>query len=166
MALTDKAIRDAKPRASAYRLRDSNVVCRGFGLTVGPTGAKAFFLSYTSPEDGKRKQAPLGRFPTVSLREARLKAAELRSRVDAGQDPAVEKKQAIAKRLEQRELGTLQDLMHLYAADLEADGKRTAKEVRRITVRDIPEHLLARPARLMHTTCHATWRRPPVPTPS
>ena len=39
--------------------------------------------------------------------------------------------------------------MDLYAADLEADGKRTAKEVRRITARDIPEHLLARPARLI-----------------
>jgi integrase len=149
MILTDRAIRDAKPKASAYRLRDSNVVCRGFGVTVGPTGAKAFFLSYTSPEDGKRKQAPLGRFPATSLREARLKAAEVRALVDEGRDPAIEKKQLIAKRIEQRELGSLQDLMDLYADDLKADGKRSEKEVRRITGRDIPPHLLSRPARLI-----------------
>ena len=149
MILTDKAIRDAKPKASTYRLRDSNVVCRGFGVAVGPTGAKAFFLSYTSPEDGKRKQAPLGRFPAMSLREARLKAAEVRALVDGGSDPAIEKKQLIAKRIEQRELGSLQDLMDLYADDLKADGKRTEKEVRRIAGRDIPSHLLLRPARLI-----------------
>jgi integrase len=149
MSLTDKAIRDAKPRATVYRLRDSNVVCRGFGVTVAPSGAKAFFLSFTSPEDGKRKQVALGVFPAVSLREARLKAAETRALVDAGKDPAVEKKQGIEKRMAARELGTLGDLMALYAEDLEMDGKRTAKEVRRISGRDIPPALLSRPAHLI-----------------
>ena len=92
MSLTDKAIRDAKPRATVYRLRDGNVVCRGFGVTVAPSGSKSFFLSYTSPEDGKRKQVALGQFPRVTLREARLKAAEVRAKVDEGTDPAVDKK--------------------------------------------------------------------------
>jgi integrase len=132
-----------------YRLRDSNVVCRGFGVTVAPSGAKAFFLSFTSPEDGKRKQVALGVFPAVTLREARLKAAETRALVDAGKDPAVEKKQGIEKRMAARELGTLGDLMALYAEDLEMDGKRTAKEVRRISGRDIPPALLSRPAHLI-----------------
>ena len=149
MILSDKLIRDAKPKATAYRLRDSNVVCRGFGVTIAPTGAKAFFLSYTSPEDGKRKQAPLGRFPATSLRDARIKAAELRARVDAGHDPAIEKKQDVARRVTQRDLGSLKDLLDLYVEDLEADGKRTAKEVRRIAARDIPAHVLSRPARLI-----------------
>lgn len=149
MSLTDKAIRDAKPRATVYRLRDSNVVCRGFGVTVAPSGAKAFFLSFTSPQDGKRKQVALGVFPAVSLREARLKAAETRALVDAGKDPAVEKKQGIEKRMAARELGTLGELMTLYAEDLEMDGKRTAKEVRRISGRDIPPALLSRPAHLI-----------------
>ena len=73
-------------------MRDANVVCRGFGVTVAPSGAKTFFLSYTSPEDGKRKQVAIGRFPVMSLREARLKAGELRDFVDSGQDPAAEKR--------------------------------------------------------------------------
>jgi integrase len=149
MNLIDKTIRDAKPRKSVYRLRDGNVVCRGFGVTVAPSGAKTFFLSYTSPEDGKRKQVALGSYPKVSLKEGRLKAAEMRALVDVGKDPAVEKKQGIEKRMADRELGTLGDLMSLYAEDLELDGKRTAKEVRRITGRDIPAKLLARPAHLI-----------------
>jgi hypothetical protein len=149
MHLTDRTIRDAKPRQTAYRLRDDNIVCRGFGVVIAPSGAKSFFLSYTSPEDGKRKQVALGRFPDVSLRDARLKASEVRALVDQGKDPAVEKKQGIEKRMADRELGTLGDLMSLYAEDLEMDGKRTAKEVRRVTGRDIPTKLLARPAHLI-----------------
>lgn len=132
-----------------YRLRDSNVVARGFGVTIAPSGAKGFFLSFTSPEDGKRKQVAIGRFPQMSLREARLKAAELRAEVDAGKDPAIEKRQAISDRMELRALGTLGDLIDLYVADLEADGKRTAKEVRRIKARDLPPALLLRPAHLV-----------------
>jgi integrase len=149
MTLIDKAIRDAKPKENVYRLRDGNVVCRGFGVTVAPSGAKTFFLSYTSPEDGKRKQVSLGTFPAVSLRDARLKAAQVRALVDEGKDPSVEKKQGIKKRIAQRELGTLGDLLDLYASDLEVDGKRTAKEVRRITAKDIPPDLLSRPAHLI-----------------
>jgi integrase len=149
MTLTDKAIKDAKPTETVYRLRDSNVVCRGFGVTVAPKGTKTFFLSYTSPEDGKRKQVALGAYPKVTLREGRLKAAEMRALVDAGQDPAVEKKQGIEKRMTDRELGTLGELMALYAEDLELDGKRSAKEVRRITAKDIPEVFLKRPAHLI-----------------
>jgi integrase len=149
MSLTDKAIRDAKPKNSVYRIRDGNVVCRGFGVTVAPSGAKTFFLSYTSPEDGKRKQVSLGAFPSVSLREARLKAAETRKAVEEGADPVAAKRDGIARRMAQRELGTLGDLLDLYASDLEMDGKRTAKEVRRITMKDVPLALLSRPAHLI-----------------
>jgi integrase len=125
------------------------VVCRGFGITVAPSGAKSFFLSYTSPEDGKRKQVKLGRFPQVALREARLKAAEVRALVDEGKDPAVEKRFAVKNRIEQRNLGTLGDLLDLYISDLEIDGKRTAKEVKRVKTRDVPAALLQRPAHLI-----------------
>lgn len=147
--LTDRTIRDAKPKATVYRLRDANVVCRGFGVTIAPSGAKTFFLSYTSPEDGKRKQVSIGQFPALTLKEARLKAGTLREAVNSGKDLAVEKKQAIASRMEQRALGTLGNLIDLYIADLETDGKRTAKEVRRIQGKDIPPALLARPAHLI-----------------
>jgi len=50
--LTDKQIRDAKPKNTVYHLRDTQSVVRGFGLTIAPSAAKSFFLSYTRPEDG------------------------------------------------------------------------------------------------------------------
>jgi integrase len=149
LMLTDRSVRDAKARQSVYRMRDSNVVCRGFGLTVAPSGAKTFFLSYTSPEDGKRKQVAIGRFPDLSLRDARMKAGQLREAVDAGRDPAVEKQYAIVKRIETRQLGTLGDLLDLYVLDLETDEKRTATEVKRIRHKDIPPTLRDRPAHLI-----------------
>jgi integrase len=118
-------------------------------VVVAPSGAKSFFLSYTSPEDGKRKQVAVGRFPSMSLREARLKASEVREQVDKGKDPAFDRRADIEARMAKRELGTLGDLLDLYASDLEMDGKRTAKEVRRITGKDIPAALLSRPAYLI-----------------
>ena len=147
--LTDRTIRDAKPKANVYRLRDANVVCRGFGATIAPSGAKTFFLSYTSPEDGKRKQVAIGRFPNVSLKEARLRAGQLREMVNSGKDPAAEKQNDINNRIADRALGTFGALIDLYIADLEIDRKRTAREVRRIRGKDIPPALLARPAHLI-----------------
>ena len=144
--LTDKQIRDAKPRATVYRLRDTQSVCRGFGVVVAPSGSKSFFLSFTSPEDGKRKQVSLGKYPSTKLADARRLALEYRGRVDSGIDLAHERQQTISHKMEQRKLGTLGDLLDLYIADLEHDEKRTAKEVRRIKGKDIPSYLLSRPA--------------------
>ena len=144
--LTDKQIRDAKPKNTVYRLRDTNSVVRGFGVTVAPSGAKSFFLAFTSPEDGKRRQISLGRYPSVKLADARRLALEYRGRIDNGVDLAREKQQAIAHNIEQRSLGTLDDLLALYIADLEEDGKRTAKEVKRIKGKDIPCLLYTSPS--------------------
>ena len=147
--LTDKQIRDAKPKNTVYRLRDTHSVVRGFGVTIAPSGAKSFFLAFTSPEDGKRKQVSLGRYPSIKLADARRLALEYRGRIDNGVDLAREKQQAIAHNIEQRSLGTLEDLLDLYIADLNEDGKRTAKEVKRIKGKDIPSYLLLRPAHLV-----------------
>ena len=147
--LTDRTIRDAKPKSYVYRLRDANIICRGFGVTIAPSGTKTFFVSFTSPEDGRRKQVSIGGFPKLSLREARMQAGKLREEVTNGEDPAVKKKTAIIERIDERSLGTLCDLVDLYVADLETDGKRSAGEVRRIKGKDIPATLLTRPAHLI-----------------
>ena len=74
--LTDKQIRDAKPKNTVYRLRDTHSVVRGFGVTVAPSGAKSFFLAFTSPEDGQRKKDSLGRNSRVHNDDARRQALE------------------------------------------------------------------------------------------
>ena len=50
MTLTDRTIRNAKPRRAVYRIRDGNSIIKGFGITVAPAGSKTFFLGYTSPD--------------------------------------------------------------------------------------------------------------------
>ncbi len=87
MALTDRAIRNAKPRKTVYRLRDGTSLVKGFGITIAPSGSKTFFLNYTSPANGKRTQVSLGRYPGISLKEAREKAQGYRDRLSVGADP-------------------------------------------------------------------------------
>ena len=81
MALTDRTLKNAKPRRTVYRLRDSNSVIKGFGVTIAPAGSKTFFLSYTAPETGKRTQVNIGRYPAVSLGDARDKALAFRQKL-------------------------------------------------------------------------------------
>jgi integrase len=153
--LSDQTIRSAQAKASVYRLRDGKGGVKGFGVVIAPKSTtdskvnKTFFVSYTSPEDGKRKQISLGKHPELSLTKARKKALDVRDQVEDGKDPAIEKQRGIGHRMAQRALGTLGDLIDLYVADLETDGKRTAKEVRRIKDKDILPALLARPAHLI-----------------
>ena len=127
--LTDKEIRDAKPKKNVYRLRDQSV-CKGLGIVVAPNGARTFFVSFTSPEDGNRKQISIGKYPRPKLATAGFRGLELGEKIDGGVDPAREKVQGIADVMERRSLGNFGDLIDLYIADLREDGKRTAKQVK------------------------------------
>jgi len=139
MALTDRTLRNAKPRETVYRLRDGNSITKGFGVTVAPAGSKTFFLSYTSPASGKRTQVNLGRYPAVSLSEAREKAISFRQSLDIGTDPKDEIKRERKLSEEMATRPTVEALFDGYIADLEMDGKRSAKEVRRIFNKHIKE---------------------------
>ena len=139
MTLTDRTLRNAKPRETVYRLRDRNSVTKGFGVTIAPAGSKTFFLSYTSPVSGKRTQVNLGRYPAVSLSEAREKALSFRQSLDIGIDPkeVISRERKLSEELATRP--TMEVLFDAYIADLEMDEKRSAKEVRRIFNIDIKE---------------------------
>jgi len=137
MILTDKAIRSSKPRNSVYRLREVGGGVKGFGITMAPAGSKTFFLGYTKPGSGMRTQINLGRYPATSLKDARQKAYEAREALNRGVDPREEavkltrQKNALANR------GNVSELFDVYIRGLELDGKRSAKEVRRIYVKQI-----------------------------
>ena len=70
----------------------------GLNLTVKPNGSKFWVLRVM--KHAKRSELGLGGFPSVSLADARAKAAKLRSDVKAGADPLADKRVAKAKRLE------------------------------------------------------------------
>lgn len=61
----------------------------GLYLYVGPTGAKSWVFVWT--RDGKKREAGLGPYPSVTLAKARVKAVECRQAVGDGRDPIAEK---------------------------------------------------------------------------
>jgi len=85
MALTDVAIKNAKPRAKPYKMGDAG----GLFLLVQPSGGKLWRLKYRV--DGREKKLGIGTYPEVSLAEARKKRDDARELLAAGKDPSREK---------------------------------------------------------------------------
>lgn len=87
--LTVKQIDAAKPKDKPYRLLDSN----GLYLYVPVSGKKVWQLRYKI--DGKEKVLTVGKYPLMSLQEARDKAWSARKDVSAGVDPVKAKKLSV-----------------------------------------------------------------------
>jgi len=85
LALTDTAIRNAKPRDNAYKLSDGG----GLFLLVQPTGGKLWRLKFRTL--GKEKSLSFGSYPSVGLKDARKKRDSAKEQLAAGTDPAHEK---------------------------------------------------------------------------
>lgn len=88
MALTTVALNALKPRDKAYKLADE----RGLNIQVMPNGSKLWRYKYRL--HGVEKWLSIGGFPAISLAEARKRRAEARAFIDAGRDPAIERRQA------------------------------------------------------------------------
>jgi len=86
MGLTDTAIKRLKSEAKAYRVSDG----KGLFIEVSPQGGKLWRWAYRF--DGKQKKMGLGRYPEVSLAEARDRHQEARRLLATGADPMVERK--------------------------------------------------------------------------
>lgn len=87
--LTIKQIDAAKPKDKPYRLLDSN----GLYLYVPVTGKKVWQLRYKM--DGKEKVLTVGKYPLMSLQEARDKAWLAKKDVSVGVDPVKAKKLSV-----------------------------------------------------------------------
>lgn len=86
MPLTDVAIRNAKPRDTAYKLTDS----AGLFVYITPKGAKLWRLKYRF--GNKEKLLSIGPYPTVSLADARAQRDEAKRLLLKAVDPGLEKK--------------------------------------------------------------------------
>lgn len=87
--LTIKQIDAAKPKDKPYRLLDSN----GLYLYVPVIGKKVWQLRYKL--DGKEKVLTVGKYPLMSLQEARDKAWLAKKDVSVGVDPVKAKKLSV-----------------------------------------------------------------------
>lgn len=95
MALTDTAIRSAKPSSKPAKLTDE----KGLFLLVTPKGGKWWRLKYRF--DNKEKMLSLGVYPEVGLKDARARRDEARKLLANGIDPSENRKAQKAVRTEQ-----------------------------------------------------------------
>jgi hypothetical protein len=86
MALSDTAIRAAKPAPKAVRLFDGG----GLYLEVAPSGGKWWRLKYRY--GSKEKRLSLGTYPDVGLKAARARRDEARRLLAEGIDPSAARK--------------------------------------------------------------------------
>ena len=86
MALTDTAIRKAKPGEKPQKLSDG----AGMYLLLNPNGSRWWRLDYR--HNGKRKTLSLGTYPDTGLADARDKRDAARKLLAAGIDPSEQRK--------------------------------------------------------------------------
>lgn len=88
MKLTDVKCRTQKPSDRAVKLADGG----GLYLEVMPNGSKFWRQKYRY--NGKEKRLSHGKYPLISLSEAREKREEAKRLLSGGYDPAIEKRLA------------------------------------------------------------------------
>ncbi len=100
-----KASIDALPLPSKNWLYHSDLKTPGLQIGIGATGVKTFVLSKRI--GGVPERIKLGRYPEMSIEQARKKAMELNGQIATGKNPADAKR-------EKRDEMTLEDLFDLY----------------------------------------------------
>ena len=115
MALTDVAIRNAKPGEKAIKLADGG----GMFLLVTPAGGKLWRLKYRI--DGREKLLAIGAYPEIGLGDARRRREEARELIALGKDPSREK-QREKVRSRRKAADTFTAICDEYCAKRRHDG--------------------------------------------
>ena len=112
MPLNDRQIKNAKPAETGKKTKlfDGG----GLYLEVTPAGGKVFRLKYRI--DGKEKTLTIGKYPTVSLAEARQAAENARRLLVSGQDPSEAKQQEKRER-QAAALNTFESIARRWHSD-------------------------------------------------
>jgi integrase len=131
--LTDKLVSGIEPPAKGNRITydapDKNGHwIAGFGCCVTSAGHRSFVLNYRN-SDGRARRLTIGSPPAWSVEAARREAAELKYRIDNGDDPLAERE--AVRRAET--VGQLIDLFirdHVVGRRSERDYRSSLEEVR------------------------------------
>ena len=91
MPLTDVQVKNLKAQDKAYKLTDKD----GLYIHVSKTGFKSWRRDYRF--NGKRQTITIGVYPSISLKEARLKNSEIISQLHNKIDPKQSKEQSKPK---------------------------------------------------------------------
>lgn len=122
MSLNAKQIQALKPKPDGKQYTVSDLGEAGLSILVSPK-SKVFYYRYRT-QTGKQKRVNLGKFPNVSLSDARDHAKSLYLSVKAGRDPLKEKRDEIRK-LQARSITTVGELWDDYR-EMFGEAKRSA----------------------------------------
>jgi integrase len=115
----------------------------GLYLTISPSGSRTWMLRYQV--HGRRHDAGLGRYPEVSLTDARRAAFEAHQKISAGLDPILERRKSKAPLIP---IPTFRDVAALVTAD--------------VTRQTVSEKSVARAERLLGPKYCACWQAVPI----
>jgi integrase len=128
MALTDTALRALKPREKAYTVADD----KGLYVEVFPSGRMAWRYRYRF--EGKVEKLTLGRYPDLSLKNARKKRDDAASAVAMGGSPAKQKQLA---KVAEAEDTTLAQFSERFMRDIQAKDRKNPTMPKRYLEKDI-----------------------------
>jgi integrase len=129
MKLSDAGIKKAKAKDKSYKLTDGG----GLYILIETTGGKLWRFDYRF--EGKRRTLALGKYPDVSLQDARILHQEARKQLAQGINPAAAKKAQKAAGRE-RMTNSLETIAHEWLEVWKADKseghyKRVISSLRR-----------------------------------
>lgn len=122
MALTDTALKALKPQGKAFTVSDD----RGLYVEVFPTGGVVWRYRYRL--NGKQEKLTLGKYPALTLKNARLKRDEAAQQVALGRSPAGEK-QSVKRQT--AEATTVADFGERYFREIVAKDRKDVTIPRR-----------------------------------
>lgn len=112
--LSEKEIKNAKPKEKAYTLADG----KGLQLLIAPDGRKAWEFIYLSPKLHKRRKTSFGVYPSVTLADARAKREEWQNLIKQGIDPIDDKREVKAEVKREKE-SNFANVVKLWLEDQE-----------------------------------------------
>lgn len=122
MPMTDTALKALKPKDKPYTVSDD----RGLYAEVFPSGGIVWRYRYR--RDGKQEKLTLGKYPALSLRNARLKRDEAAHAVALGGSPAEQKQLA---KVAAAESTTVAQFGERYFLEIVAKDRQDANQPRR-----------------------------------
>ncbi|MBN1783573.1 MAG: tyrosine-type recombinase/integrase [Alphaproteobacteria bacterium] len=122
MSLNDFQIKKLQPKKTRYEVNDG----MGLKIRVDPSGSKSFIFRYML--NGKARRMLLGKYPTISLLEARARLKAERDKINENIDPLEARKK--------RDIFIFQDLFDEFW-ERELSKQKAGAERKRLLEKDI-----------------------------
>ena len=138
MALTETALKALKPKDKPYTLADE----RGLYIEVFPTGGLVWRFRYRL--NGKQEKLTLGKYPALTLKNARIKRDEAAQAAAMGTSPAQQKQLA---KVASADATTVAEFGERYFREIVAKDRKDIKLPRRYFDKAIVPFIGAKPVR-------------------